>query len=104
MTQDLAYSLAGVLLFAIGMYGVFFVRHLLRRLMGMNIMALGVFMIVIATARRNAGAYPDPVPHAMLLTGIVVAISATAFALGLVRRYAAASGCTDLDQGGGESP
>lgn len=102
MTQVVAYALTGTLLFVIGLFGVFFVSHLLRRLMAMNIMAGGIFLLLLAVARRNADPYPDPVPHAMLLTGIVVAISATAFAVGLARKYYQASGTTDLD--GDEAP
>lgn len=97
MTQVQAYMIAGMLLFSLGLFGVFFVSHLLRRLMAMNIMAVGVFLLLIAVARRNSDPYPDPVPHAMLLTGIVVAISATAFAVGLARKYYEASGRTDFD-------
>ena len=37
-------------------------------------------------AARVAGDRPDPVPHAMVLTGIVVAVSATALALALACR------------------
>jgi multicomponent Na+:H+ antiporter subunit C len=100
MNTLVAYSSTGVLLFCLGLYGVFFAGPLLRRLMAMNIMAVGVFLVLIAIARRNASLYPDPVPHAMLLTGIVVAISATAFAVGLARAYYRASGETDLEDGG----
>lgn len=96
-----AYTVTGMLLFAIGLYGVFFTAHILRRLMALNIMAVGVFLVLVALAQRDAAPQPDPVPHAMLLTGIVVAISATAFAVGLARRYYAVSGHTDPDAGGG---
>lgn len=97
MTPAFAYAITGMLLFAIGLYGVFFTAHILRRLMALNIMAVGVFLLLIAIAKRNAAPAPDPVPHAMLLTGIVVAISATAFAVGLARRYYAVSGEIDPD-------
>jgi len=49
-------------------------------------MGAGVFMLLIAVAYRGPGLPPDPVPHALVLTGIVVAVSATALALALVRR------------------
>ena len=41
---------------------------------------------------------PDPVPHAMVLTGIVVAVSATAFALVLARRIYSVTGSTRLPE------
>lgn len=98
MTVISAYSITGMILFSAGLYGVFFTPHILRRLMSLNIMAAGVFLLLIAIAHRNAAPHPDPVPHAMLLTGIVVAISATAFAVALARRYYELSGRTDLGE------
>jgi multicomponent Na+:H+ antiporter subunit C len=41
---------------------------------------------LIAAAYRGLFQVPDPVPHALVLTGIVVAFSATALALALGRR------------------
>ena len=40
----------------------------------------GIFLLLIAMAARAPGE-PDPVPHAMVLTAIVVAVSATAVML-----------------------
>lgn len=100
MTPATAYAMAGALLFCIGLFGVFFVPHLLKRLMALNIVAIGVFLVLVAIAERNATSAPDPVPHAMLLTGIVVAISASAFAIRLARSFHAATGAIDLDEGG----
>ena len=52
-------------------------------------MSSGVFLVLVALARRVPGPEPDPVPHAMVITGIVVAISATAMAVVLARRLRA---------------
>ncbi|MFW5845584.1 MAG: NADH-quinone oxidoreductase subunit K, partial [Planctomycetota bacterium] len=78
MTTFLLYSIAAVLLVGLGVHGLITRRHLLRQIMSLNIIAGGVFLILISTAYRNQGAFADPVPQAMVLTGIVVAISATA--------------------------
>ncbi len=43
-------------------------------------------MMLITIAYRGPDAAPDPIPHALVLTGIVVAVSATALALTLLRR------------------
>jgi multicomponent Na+:H+ antiporter subunit C len=50
-------------------------------------MSTGIFLILIAAAYKplNTGAV-DPVPHAMVLTGIVVSVSVTALALILACR------------------
>ena len=61
--------------------------HPLRRLLAINLVGNGVFLALILIARRLPDG-PDPVPHAMVLTGIVIAVSATAFGLALIRRQA----------------
>jgi multicomponent Na+:H+ antiporter subunit C len=86
MSQFLVYGLAGVGLFCVGLYGVLVRPDLLRKILALNVMGSGVFLFLVAVARRNERGAPDPVPHAMVLTGIVVAVSATALALGILRR------------------
>jgi multicomponent Na+:H+ antiporter subunit C len=85
MNTFFIYSLAAALLICLGIHGVVIRRHLLRKVMSLNIISGGVFLLLIATAYRNQDPGPDPVPQAMVLTGIVVAVSATAFALALIR-------------------
>lgn len=85
MTVVQLYSLCGVGLFALGFWGMLVRRHLLHRIIALNVMGVGVFMVLVAMAHRVPGERPDPVPHAMVLTGIVVAVSATALALALLR-------------------
>ena len=46
----------------------------------------GVFQLLIAVAYRGLDQAPDPVPQALVLTGIVVAVSATSLALALWQR------------------
>ena len=88
MSTFLLYSVAAVVLLGLGTHGLLTRRHLLRQVMALNVIAGGSFLLLISTSYRNQDALagPDPVPHAMVLTGIVVAISATGFALALVRR------------------
>lgn len=87
MTNAILYSLCGVVLFGIGFYGVVIHGHLLRRVIALNLMGTGVFLVQIALAQRTPGGRPDSVPHAMVLTGVVVAVSATALGLALLRRF-----------------
>lgn len=86
MSTATLYALSGVLLFVMGFYGLIIYPMLLRKVLAVNIMGSGVFMVLIALAYRGIAAPPDPVPHAMVLTGIVVAVSAMALALALIRR------------------
>lgn len=98
MSSALLYALAGVGLFTLGLYALIVHAHLLRKILAINVMGSGVFLVLVALGGRTAGAAPDPVPHAMVITGIVVAISATALALALVLRVQAATGRAELPE------
>jgi len=87
-------SALGIML--IGLYGLFTQPHLLRKLIALNLFGSGIFLMYIAVARRIAGETPDPVPHAMVLTGIVISVSATALGLVLARRVKTLTGRTEL--------
>lgn len=90
MSSVFAFSLVGVGLFALGLYALIVHAHLLRKILALNVMGGGVFMILVALAKRS-GEVPDSVPHAMVITGIVVAVSATALALALMLKLSAAT-------------
>lgn len=96
MSQHQLYSLAGVALFCLGLHALLARRHLLRKILALNVLGSGVFLLLVAQARR--GELPDPVPHAMVLTGIVVAVSATALALSLARRIRLVDGAARLPE------
>ncbi len=80
------YGLTGVVLFALGVRGALLHRSLLGRVLSINVCGAGVFLLFVTLAYRGWELPPDPVPHALVLTGIVVAVSATALALALGRR------------------
>ena len=80
------YSIVGIFLFAIALYSLIVFDHLLRKILALNIMSSGIFLMLVAVAHRPPNNPSDPVPHAMVLTGIVVAVSATALALTLACR------------------
>jgi multicomponent Na+:H+ antiporter subunit C len=82
------YGLTGVALFAMGLHGVVAAPRPLRQVLGVNVCASGVFLFLVAMAARPPASPPDPVPQAMVLTGLVVSISATALALTLIGRLA----------------
>ncbi len=95
MSPALLYALVGVGLFTLGLYALIVHAHLLRKILAINVMASGVFLVLVALAARTQGT-PDPVAHAMVITGIVVAVSATALALALMLRVRAATGRAEL--------
>jgi len=90
------YALVGVGLFALGIYALIMHAHLLRKILAINVMGSGLFLVLIALAKRTGNVAPDPVPHAMVITGIVVAVSATALALTLMLRVNEETGRAEL--------
>jgi multicomponent Na+:H+ antiporter subunit C len=94
MSSGLIFASTGAALFVIGLAGVVLIDHLLRRILSFNIMGSGVFLVLVGFAQRSD--IPDPVPQAMVLTGIVVAVAATALAVALLRRLQALDGSLKL--------
>ena len=86
MTTQLVFGLSGIILFVLGAWSFLVHDPLLRKLIALNVMGAGVFHVLVAVAYRGLDTAPDPVPHALVLTGIVVAVSATALALTLGQR------------------
>lgn len=96
-----AASLAGItgaLLVGLGLYGLITDPQPLRKLLAFNLLGSGVFLLFGVLARRGAaaGIAADPVPQAMVITGIVVAFSATALAVALLLRFFDATGRSTL--------
>jgi multicomponent Na+:H+ antiporter subunit C len=82
------YGLAGACLVGIGLFVVIAHDRLLRRVVGLNVLGMGIFLTFGSIARRGSGAGfgGDPIPQALVITGIVVAFSATAMAIALLQR------------------
>ena len=88
MNTPTLYGLCAAVLIGFGVYGLIVNPQPLRKILGFNVVGSGVFLLFGAIARRGAGAGfgGDPVPQALLITGIVVAFSATALAIALLLR------------------
>lgn len=97
------YALVGIGLFCLGLYALIVQAHLLRKLLAINIMGSGVFLVLVALALRSGSAQPDPVPQAMVITGIVVAVSATALGLALMIKIVLKTGKAELSDSQGLS-
>lgn len=85
------YGLAAAALIGIGLFGLITDPQPIRKILAFNLIGGGVFLIFGVVARRGAAAGfgGDPIPQALVITGIVVAFSATALAVTLVQRLAA---------------
>jgi multicomponent Na+:H+ antiporter subunit C len=99
MTAPILAGLTGAALIGLGIYGLLVLAHPLRKLVAFNLLGSGVFLMFGILARKGAAAgfAADPVPQAMVITGIVVAFSATALAVALLLRLFDSSGKTTLN-------
>jgi multicomponent Na+:H+ antiporter subunit C len=102
--------IAAMLLFCIGLYTLIMRRNIIKKIIGLNIMETSVFFFYISMGYldggiapiRVAGAEPsrmvNPLPQALILTGIVVAVSVTALALAMVILLYRQYGTLDVDR------
>ena len=93
------FGLAGAVLAGLGVYGLIASPQPLRKILALNVLGTGVFLLFGVVARRGAaaGLGADPVPQALVITGIVVAFAATALAVALTQALARAAGSAALD-------
>lgn len=94
------FAVTGAALVGLGVYGLLARAHMLRRVIAFNLIGSGLFLFFGAAAARSTGV--DPIPQALIITGIVVALSASALAVGLVLALARSTGKAYLpdDEGG----
>lgn len=95
-------ALVPAALIGVGLYGIVVHPQPLRKLLSFNVVGSGAFLLFGAIARRGAVAplQGDPVPQALLITGIVVAFCASALAVMLILRLHDRAGDTSLDPEG----
>jgi multicomponent Na+:H+ antiporter subunit C len=93
------YGLCAAALVGLGLYGALTHPQPLRKLIAFNLLGSGVFLLFGVIARRGAwrAVGGDPVPQALVITGIVVAFAATALAVALLLRLFKESGEATLD-------
>lgn len=92
MTSLDLYVWAGIAIFLLGLWSVVTRGHLVWKVLAINIMGTGVFLVLLAAPARRDPLVADPLPQGMVLTGIVVAVAATALALGMALRVIARTG------------
>ena len=92
------YYITAVLLFSIGFVTLFLHPNLIKKIIGLNLMDTAVFLFLASMGYIEGGAAPiveegakasqyiNPVPGGLVLTGIVVSVSITAFSLALIQR------------------
>ncbi|MCI5072196.1 cation:proton antiporter subunit C [bacterium] len=95
------------LILCLGLSGVLFCKNLMKKLMALNIMQVSIILFFIAMAYKKHGLAPiaqhahdishiiNPLPHALMLTAIVVGVATTGLALSLLIRIHRAYGTLD---------
>ena len=97
------YAVTAVILFGVGFANLMLQQNLLRKVLGFNIMDAAIFLLLASLGYIDGGVAPivgdrgfdplyiNPIPSGLALTGSVVSVAITAFALALIqqiyRRY-----------------
>lgn len=98
MTSVTTFGLCAAAAVGLGLYGLITDPRPLRKIIAFNLLGSGAFLLFGVVGRRGAaaGIGSDPVPQALVITGVVVAFSATALAIALVLRLYQSTGSTTL--------
>jgi multicomponent Na+:H+ antiporter subunit C len=93
------YEIAAMILFGIGFINLLLQKNLLRKVIAFNVMDSSVFLFlaaqgyiqgriapIIVNNDLSAETYINPIPSGLVLTGIVVSVSVSAFFLALILR------------------
>lgn len=95
-------------LMLIGLYIVISHGHLLKKLIGLTLFQVGVFLFYIGLGKRDGGSapvisedvetYSHPLPQVLILTAIVVGVATLAVGLALAVRIFEAYGTVEEDE------
>ena len=81
-----------VILAGIGLTNLLLQRNLVKKVIGLNIMNTAAYLFLASKG------YADPIPVGIILTGIVITLSITAFALALTLKIYESYGTLDIDE------
>ena len=100
-----------LILFFLGMFGMIVCKNYMKKLMSMNIMQVSIIFFFLCFAQKEGGmipvldgvtndpgAYINPLPHALMLTAIVVSLGTTGVSLGLLMRIKVKYGTVEEDE------
>lgn len=102
--------LVAMSLFSLGFYALIMQRNIIKKIIALNIMQTSVFLLIVSIGYLKDGIAPimvegaetaemvNPLPQALILTGIVVAVSTTALALALVVKLYKHYGTLNADE------
>ncbi|MGM0519555.1 MAG: NADH-quinone oxidoreductase subunit K [Campylobacterota bacterium] len=79
------YIVVGIALFILGVVGVIINKHLIKKLISLNIFTSGVFLVFISLTYENS--ISSSIANALVLTGLVVSLAAMSLGIMLIRAY-----------------
>ena len=105
------FAVTAAILFGVGFANLLLQKNLLKKVVGFNIMDSAVFLLlaslgyiegaaapIVSEGSVNPSLYINPIPSGLVLTGIVVSVSITAFSLALIQRIYRRYGTIELDE------
>lgn len=102
------YEATAIILFGIGFTTLLLQKNMIKKIIGLNIMDTSIFLFLAAKgyiagakapiANPEVTEYINPLPSGLVLTGIVVAVTMTAFLLALSLRIYQYFGTLDTDR------
>jgi len=97
-----------IVLMMSGFYMVIAHNNMIKKVVGLNIFQVSVFVFYISMGKIEGGTapilekgieiYSNPLPHVLILTAIVVGVATTAVAMALVVRIRDAYGTIEDDE------
>ena len=100
--------LADVALMMIGLYVVMSHANFVKKLLGLGVFQVAVFLLYISLGKLPGGTapildpawtdYSHPLPHVLILTAIVVGVATTALGLAITVRIFEAYGTVEEDE------
>ena len=97
-----------IVLMMLGFYVVITRHNLIKKIVGLNIFQVSVFLFYISMSKVRGGTapiledgiqvYSNPLPHVLILTAIVVGVATTALGLALVVRIQEAYGTIEDEE------
>ena len=106
---DNRFAIASVILFVTGFMNMMVHPNLIKKIVSFNIMDSAAFLMlasrgmiagrtaaILTDGGANTALYVNPIPAGLVLTGIVVSVSVSAFSLALVQRIYGTYGTVDM--------
>ena len=106
---DNRFAITSVILFVTGFVNMMLHPNLVKKIVAFNIMDSAAFLMlasrgmiagrtaaILTDGGANPALYVNPIPAGLVLTGIVVSVSVSAFSLALVQRIYGTYGTVDM--------